>query len=190
MANALKDVPNRPAVLLKDFVEDEYQLLQGRAAGADTALLIVARLSAARLTELIAFSRSLGMEPLVEAANAQEMKTALASGALFIGINNRDLHTFTVDSKRTVDLMALIPQIYQHHGGCIQDKRDQVTVAALSGIKTREDVKVYEQVGAKAILVGETLMKAPDVVAKVQELVGCDPTRQHATPLVKKPRLE
>jgi anthranilate phosphoribosyltransferase len=132
VASALQHVPNRPAVLMKDFVEDEYHLLQGRCAGADTALLIVARLPLARLQTLIAYSRKLGMEPLVEVATADEMATALAAGAEFIGVNNRDLHTFTLDASRTVTLMA----------GMDCARRERVTIAALSGIASRADVEV------------------------------------------------
>jgi indole-3-glycerol phosphate synthase len=83
---ALNGVPNRPALLLKDFVEDEYQLVEGRAAGADTALLIVASLGADKLRHLMYVCRSLDMEPLVEVANEAEMRVALDHGAIFIGL--------------------------------------------------------------------------------------------------------
>ena len=96
-------------VLRKDFIVDEYQLLEARAHGADTALLIVAALSAAELSSLMAFSRSLGMEPLVEAANEGEMRVALDAGARVIGVNNRNLHTFEVDMTTTSRCAALVP---------------------------------------------------------------------------------
>ena len=93
--------PGGTCVLRKDFVVDEYMLLEARAHGADTALLIVAALSAAELSSLMAFSRSLGMEPLVEAANEGEMRVALDAGARVIGVNNRNLHTFKLDLETT-----------------------------------------------------------------------------------------
>ena len=96
-------------MLRKDFIVDEYQLLEARAHGADTALLIVAALSAAELSSLMAFSRSLGMEPLVEAANEGEMRVALDAGARVIGVNNRNLHTFEVDMTTTSRCAALVP---------------------------------------------------------------------------------
>jgi len=91
----------RPAILRKDFLLDEYQLWEARLHGADTVLLIVAILSDERLAALMGAARELAMEPLVEVANAAEMKRALALGARVIGINNRNLHTFTVDMGTT-----------------------------------------------------------------------------------------
>ena len=96
----------RPALLRKDFLLDEYQLWEARLHGADTVLLIVAILDDAQLTALMAASRALGMEPLVEVANAPEMKRALALNARIIGINNRNLHDFTVDMGNSTTLTA------------------------------------------------------------------------------------
>eukprot|EP00455_Lapot_gusevi_P053885 TRINITY_DN8505_c0_g1_i1.p1 TRINITY_DN8505_c0_g1~~TRINITY_DN8505_c0_g1_i1.p1 ORF type:complete len:885 (-),score=239.13 TRINITY_DN8505_c0_g1_i1:28-2682(-) len=162
---ALQHVPNRPCVLLKDFVLEEYQLLEARALGADTALLIVALLPPTRLTQLIQYARSLGMEPLVEVNTEQEMKTAVSVGARFIGVNNRNLHNFAVDMATTDRLSALVP--------------DHVILAALSGIQSRSDVEHYMGVGARAVLVGEALMKSSSPVVAVRKL------RNLASPLVK-----
>jgi len=121
VTDTLADLPNRPAVLLKDFVVDEYQIFEARANGADLVLLIVAILSDEELSSLLATARSLGMEPLVEVANVEETKRAVSIGARFIGVNNRDLHTFTIDMSRTETLSDLMPS--------------DVVFAALSGIK-------------------------------------------------------
>jgi anthranilate synthase/indole-3-glycerol phosphate synthase/phosphoribosylanthranilate isomerase len=148
----------RPAVLRKDFIMDEYQVLEARVHGADSVLLIVASLDDARLTHLMRRSRALGMEPLVEVNNAEEMERALRSGARVIGINNRDLRSFQVDLGTTDRLAGLVP--------------GDVSLAALSGISTRKDVERFEAAGAGAVLVGEALMVAKDPAAKIAELRG------------------
>jgi anthranilate synthase/indole-3-glycerol phosphate synthase/phosphoribosylanthranilate isomerase len=150
--------PARPAVLRKDFVIDDYQLLEARAYGADAVLLIVACLSQAALVVLLHQSRALGMEPLVEVNNAEEMERAAQAGATVIGVNNRDLRNFSVDLGTTDRLAGAVPK------GAI--------LAALSGISTRADVERFEQAGATAVLVGEALMTGPDPAAKVRELLG------------------
>jgi indole-3-glycerol phosphate synthase len=98
----------RPAVLRKDFIIDEYQVIEGRVHGADSVLLIVASLTDERLAALMDCSRDLGMEPLVEVNNSEEMQRALASGASVIGINNRDLRTFNVDLGTTDRLAGMV----------------------------------------------------------------------------------
>lgn len=163
----------RPAVLLKDFVTEEYQLVEGRAAGADSALLIVALLDDARLRELMAQSRALGMEPLVEVATEEEMRRAVEAGARLVGINNRNLHDFTVDMGRTARLAAGAAAGAGGGG-------EPPLLCALSGIKTHDDVRTYADAGASAVLVGETLMRADDPAAKITELLG-----DLAAPLVK-----
>lgn len=150
--------PSRPAVLRKDFIIDEYQVLEARVAGADSVLLIVASLDEKSLGSLLASSRELGMEPLVEVNNAAEMQRALASGAAVIGINNRDLRSFDVDLGTTDRLAALA--------------RGEVLLAALSGISTRADVERFQNAGASAVLVGEALMVADDPGAKIRELLA------------------
>lgn len=148
----------RPAILRKDFIIDEYQVLEARVHGADSVLLIVAALNDATLARLMARSRELGMEPLVEVNNAEEMQRALAAGAKVIGVNNRDLRSFKVDLGTTDRLAGMVS------GG--------VLLAALSGISTREDVARFEAAGAGAVLVGEALVVADDPAAKIRELRG------------------
>lgn len=152
----------RPAVLRKDFVVDEYQVLEARVHGADSVLLIVAALDDETLARLMARSRELGMEPLVEVNNAAEMARALDAGAAVIGINNRDLRTFNVDLGTTDRLAGMAG--------------DGVILAALSGISTRADVERFESAGAAAVLVGESLMVAPDPSEKIRELRGLTPS--------------
>jgi anthranilate synthase/indole-3-glycerol phosphate synthase/phosphoribosylanthranilate isomerase len=148
----------RPAILRKDFIVDEYQVLEARVFGADAVLLIVAALDDERLAALMACSRSLGMEPLVEVNNAAEMERALAGGARIIGINNRDLRSFNVDLATTDRLAGMVDT--------------GVLLAALSGISTREDVERFQTAGASAVLVGEALMIADDPAARIRELRG------------------
>ena len=149
---------SRPAILRKDFIIDDYQVLEARAYGADSLLLIVAALDDATLARLMAASRALGMEPLVEVNSATELKRAIAAGATLIGVNNRDLRTFNVDLSTTDRLAAMVPPA--------------ILLVALSGISTRADVERFQAAGARAILVGEALMSATDVGVKVRELVG------------------
>lgn len=155
---ALDGLERRPAVLRKDFIFDAYQVLEARVAGADSVLLIVASLKDGELAALMSYSRSLGMEPLVEVNNAAEMGRALAGGATVIGINNRDLRSFSVDLGTTDRLAAMVS--------------GEVLLAALSGISTREDVERFQTAGAGAVLVGEALMVAEDPEEKIRELQG------------------
>lgn len=155
---SLEGIPNRPAVLRKEFVFDEYQILEARLAGADTVLLIVKMLSVELLTRLYNYSRSLGMEPLVEVNTPEEMKIAVDLGAEVIGVNNRDLTSFEVDLGTTSRLMDQVPEA--------------TIVCALSGISGPKDVEAYKKDGVKAILVGEALMRAKDTAAFVSELLG------------------
>jgi anthranilate synthase/indole-3-glycerol phosphate synthase/phosphoribosylanthranilate isomerase len=154
----IDELPDRPAVLRKDFIVDRYQVLEARAWGADALLLIVASLDDATLRDLYAYTRDKGMEALVEVNSAAEMERALALGAEVIGVNNRDLRTFTVDLGTTDRLATLVPQ--------------GTLLAALSGIATRADVERFASAGAAAVLVGEALMTTPDPADKVAELLG------------------
>ena len=147
-------------VLRKDFLIDEYQLLEARAHGADTALLIVAVLEPSELSALMAASRALGMEPLVEVNTEAEMQVALAAGARVIGVNNRNLHTFEVDMGTTGRVSAMLPA------------SDPPLLLALSGVSTREDALELGKVGASGVLVGESLMRAPSPGALVRGLLG------------------
>lgn len=155
---AVDALPNRPAILRKEFVFDEYQILEARLAGADTVLLIVKMLDDATLARLYKYSLSLGMEPLVEVASAPEMERAVALDAKVIGVNNRDLHSFAVDLNTTSTLAAAAPK------GSV--------LAALSGISGRSDVEKYAKEGVRAVLVGEALMKAADPAKFADELLG------------------
>lgn len=156
---AVDGLPNRPAILRKDFIVDIYQIDEARLYGADTVLLIVAMLNDELLTKLYAYSLSLGMEPLVEVNNAEEMTRALKLGAKVVGVNNRNLHDFNVDMATTSRLADAARQ-----GG--------VTLCALSGISKRSDVVGYQQEGVGAVLVGEALMRSADKRQFVNELVG------------------
>ncbi|MBN2303422.1 MAG: indole-3-glycerol phosphate synthase TrpC [Anaerolineae bacterium] len=149
---AAVDVP----VLRKDFVIDPYQVYEARAAGADAVLLIVAALENAQLADLHALITGLGMTALVEVHDADELDRALRIDPPLIGINNRDLRTFDVDLDTTARLMRQVP--------------NSVTLVAESGIFTASDVRQMGAVGAHAILVGESLVKADDIAALVREL--------------------
>lgn len=132
-------------VLRKDFVIDPLQVLEGRAAGADAVLLIVRALSGAQLEELLAAAREVGVDALVEVHDADELETALSSGAAVIGVNARDLSTFEIDLERSEELVGRIPS-------------DRVAVAE-SGVEGPEDVERMGRAGADAVLVGSTLMR-------------------------------
>lgn len=153
-ARAACDLP----LLRKDFLIDEYQLLEARAAGADAVLLIVAALEPSRLAELMIAAGELGMDSLVEVHDEREVATAVDTGAEVIGINNRNLHSLEVDLDTTYRLLADIP------AGTV--------VVAESGITRHEDVRQLEGAGVDAILVGEALMRAEDPVRAVRELLG------------------
>ena len=147
---------SRAPLLRKDFLFDPYQVYQSRALGADAFLLIVAILEPALLAELLALGRDLGMETLVEAHDESEVEKALKAGARVIGINNRDLNTFKTDLSTTRRLRRLIP--------------DDKIVVSESGISTREHMRLLREWKVSAALVGEALVTAPDVAAKVREL--------------------
>ncbi|KAK0825119.1 anthranilate synthase / indole-3-glycerol phosphate synthase [Friedmanniomyces endolithicus] len=155
---ALEGMPNRPAVLRKEFIFEEYQILEARLAGADTVLLIVKMLDQATLTRLYEYSKSLGMEPLVEVQNVEEMEVAVKLGAKVIGVNNRNLTTFDVDMETTTRLMKMVPK--------------DTNLCALSGISGPQDVKPYRDNGVGAVLVGEALMRAENTAKFIAELLG------------------
>ena len=145
-------------VLRKDFLFDPYQVYEARAIGADTYLLIVDILSPSQLAELVHLGSELGMTPLVETHDADEIATAVEAGARVIGINNRDLHTFNTDLATTETLAPLIPP-------------DKVIVSE-SGISTPADLARLEPFGINAVLVGEALVTAADTAARVRSLTG------------------
>ncbi|KAK3071539.1 anthranilate synthase / indole-3-glycerol phosphate synthase [Teratosphaeriaceae sp. CCFEE 6253] len=155
---ALAGMPNRPAVLRKEFIFEEYQILEARLAGADTVLLIVKMLDLETLTRLYKYSLSLGMEPLVEVNNVEEMQVAVELGAKVVGVNNRNLTTFDVDMDTTTRLMQMVPK--------------DTILCALSGISGPQDVEPYQENGVGAVLVGEALMRARDTAKFIVELLG------------------
>lgn len=159
----------------KLVLQASCQFLASKFIGADTVLLIVAMLNDAQLLELMEYSRTLGMEPLVEVASPLEMKRALEAGATVIGVNNRDLNTFQVDMNRTSDLSSMVSQ------------SNSVVLLALSGITCRDDVERYSMNGAKGVLVGESLMKSVDKVQAVGNLLGVQQQGQTISTLRKKP---
>ncbi|KAF9908075.1 bifunctional tryptophan synthase trp1 [Lobosporangium transversale] len=167
----IDSLPNRPAVLRKDFIVDTYQILEARVYGADTILLIVAMLSIEQLHTLYKFAVNLGIEPLVEVNNAQEMEVAIELGAKVIGVNNRNLHNFEVDMNTTTKLVNMVP-------------KDTILVA-LSGIKGREDVERYVEQGVKGVLVGEALMLSSDKRAFIRGLLGLTAEKEQSKVLVK-----
>jgi len=145
-------------ILRKDFVVEEYQILEARAAGADAVLLIAAVLRRRELERLLAFAREIGLDALVEVHDAREMEIALNACAELIGVNNRDLQSFRVDIAGSQALYSLCP--------------DSVTLVAESGIKTAAELRALARAGVHGALVGETLMSAPDPGAKLRELLS------------------
>jgi len=143
-------------LLRKDFTIDEYQLWEARAAGADAALLIVAILPPPLLRDLLDAAKGVGLAALVEVHTAAELDQALAVGARILGINNRNLGTFETRIETTLDLLPRIPP------GPI--------IVSESGFTRAADVRRVVAAGAHAVLVGEGLVTAPDVGAKVREL--------------------
>jgi indole-3-glycerol phosphate synthase len=145
-------------LLRKDFIIEEYQIFEARAAGADAILLIAACLEKQQIRDYLGIARMLGLDVLVESHTWKELDKSLHAGASLVGINNRDLTTFTVSLQTTLDLVRDIP--------------DNCTVVSESGIRTRDDVVKLQQAGVDAILVGESLMREKDIRKKVKELLG------------------
>ena len=152
----IREVVELP-LLRKDFIFDPYQVYESRAYGADAILLIAAILNQEQLKELVSLSHSLGLKCLVEVHNTGEVTKAVLSEAEIIGINNRDLNTFTVDITTTRRLRPLIPQ--------------ERIVVSESGIKSKKDITKLGKWGVDAVLIGEALVTARDVRAKMKELL-------------------
>ncbi len=150
-----RETADLPA-LRKDFIIDPYQIVEARAAGADAVLLIVAALDDAQLRDLAALTHALDMAALVEVHNVDELTRALRSEPRLLGINNRNLHTFEVDLATTLTLRDRVPA--------------DVVLVAESGIHTPEDVTRLRDANVDAILVGEALVTAADVGARVRQL--------------------
>jgi indole-3-glycerol phosphate synthase len=145
-------------LLRKDFIIDSYQIYETRFLGGDALLLIAGLLEQGQLQEYIDLSETLGLAPLVEVHTREELDKALAAGAGIIGINNRDLKTFSTDIKTTLELAPFIP-------------RDRIVVTE-SGINTREDIEQLMEAGIHCFLIGEALMRAEDIGGKLRELMG------------------
>jgi indole-3-glycerol phosphate synthase len=145
-------------ILRKDFIIDAYQLHEALAAGADAVLLIAAALEQHELAALRAHALELGLDPLVEVHDGEEVARALAVGADLIGINNRDLRDFSVDLTRTSLLMRQIP--------------DRVFVVSESGIASAEHVRALGREGVSGVLVGESLMRAEDPAQALRALIS------------------
>ncbi|MGC2110876.1 MAG: indole-3-glycerol phosphate synthase TrpC [Candidatus Korobacteraceae bacterium] len=144
--------------LRKDFIVDEFQLLEARAHRADAVLLIVAALSDSDLGTLSRRARAMGLDVLCEVHDSEELERALGAGCETIGVNNRNLHTFCVDLNTGVQLAELIPA--------------PVVKVAESGIETRDDIARLRQAGFDAFLIGESLMRAPSPGSALRELLA------------------
>jgi indole-3-glycerol phosphate synthase len=145
-------------LLCKDFIVDPVQVMAARAAGADAVLLIVGVLNDAQLRELLTVASGYGMQALVEVHDETEVERALQADAAIIGINNRDLVTMRTAKETTARLRPMIPAGH--------------VIISESGIDSRADIDALERLGVNAALVGESLLRAPDLEAKVRELSG------------------
>jgi len=154
---AIREIVDAP-LLRKDFTIDPYHIYQARAAGADAILLIVAALTEAQLRTFMDVAKSLALACLVEVHTEEELAVALGVDAQIIGINNRDLRTFHTDIATTFRLREAIPA-------------DKIVVSE-SGIYSREDVILLREAGVQAMLVGESLMRSPDIGEQVRSLLN------------------
>ncbi len=145
-------------LLRKDFIIDPYQVIEARAAGADAILLIVAALEKTQVAELLAAAEEHALDVLVEVHTVKEAEVALAVGATLLGVNHRDLKTFTIDMSLTSVVAPMLPP--------------DVVLVAESGIRSAADVQLLGAVGAHAVLVGEQLMRAPSVGDALRALRG------------------
>ena len=156
----LKEIANAVSIpcLRKDFTVDEYMIYQAKLFGASAVLLICSILSESKLKEYIAICEMLGLSALVEVHDESEIQTALQAGAKIIGVNNRNLKDFSVDTNNSGNLRKLVP--------------NDIIFVSESGVKTSEDVQTLRNIGANAVLIGETLMRAENKSQKLAELRG------------------
>lgn len=156
----LKEIAEAVSIpcLRKDFTVDEYQIYQAKVLGASAVLLICSVLTEDQMKDYIRICDELGLSALVEVHDEQEVQTALNAGARIIGVNNRNLKDFSVDTDNSRRLRELIPP--------------NVLFVSESGVRTAEDVETLRKIGADAVLIGETLMRASDKRAKLAELRG------------------
>ncbi|MBQ9901239.1 MAG: indole-3-glycerol phosphate synthase TrpC [Clostridia bacterium] len=156
----LREIASKVSIpcLRKDFTVDEYMIYEARVLGASAVLLICSILSPSQLSEYMSLCDELGLSALVEAHDEAEIQAALNAGARVVGVNNRNLKDFTVDTSNSQRLRSLLPS--------------GVLFVSESGVKSAEDVADLRKIGADAVLIGETLMRATDKAAKLRELKG------------------
>lgn len=145
-------------IIRKDFVVDEYMIYEAKVMGADAVLLICAILSDEQLLQFFQLADRLGLTALIEAHDQEEVERALKIGARLVGVNNRDLHTFTVDIKNSIRYRKIVPE--------------DVLFVSESGIKTAEDINKLVENRVDGVLIGETMMVAPDRVQAVREFIA------------------
>lgn len=148
----------RLPILRKDFIVDAYQIFEAKCLGASAILLICALLDTRKLAEFMAIAGQLGLSALVETHAADEIQMAVHAGARLIGVNNRNLQTFSVDLNTSLNLRKQVP--------------DHILFVSESGIRTAEDVTMLREAGADGVLVGEVLMRSPDIGRQLQILRG------------------
>jgi indole-3-glycerol phosphate synthase len=141
----------------KEFIIDRYQIAEARVAGADCVLLIAECLTQHELRSLYDYSHELGMDVLIELYDQENLDAVLSTGTELLGVNNRDLRTFVTSLNRTFELRSLIPQ--------------NVLMVSESGIRSHDDIRLLREAGVGAVLVGETLMRQPDISAAVKLLM-------------------
>ena len=142
----------------KDFTVDDYMIYEAKLLGAKAVLLICSILTQQQISDYIAVCDRLGLSALVETHDEKEIASAVSAGARIIGVNNRNLSDFTVDTGNSRRMRELVPE--------------NIIFVSESGVKNANDIELLRQAGANAVLIGETLMKAPDKQAKLAELRG------------------
>lgn len=158
----LQEISNEVSIptIRKDFIIDPYMIYEAKLLGASCVLLIAALLDTDTIREYKAICDELGLSALVEAHDKTEVQSAVAAGARMIGVNNRDLKTFTVDINNSIRLRSLVP--------------DKVLFVAESGIRTAEDIQVLRHAGVNGVLIGETLMRSSDKADMLARLRGVE----------------
>ncbi len=156
----LEEIANTVSIpcLRKDFTVDEYMIYEAKLLGAQAVLLICSILKTKKIREYIEICDTLGISALVEVHSVEEVKSAIGAGARIIGVNNRNLKDFTVDTNLSCSLRDQVPS--------------NVLFVAESGVKTQQDIQMLRKIGVDAVLIGETLMKAADKKEKLHELRG------------------
>jgi indole-3-glycerol phosphate synthase len=155
----LRDIRQQVAipVMRKEFIIDRYQILEARCAGADCVLLIAECLDDSQLNDLYQYAHELGMQTLIEVYDPENLDRVLSTGTRLVGINNRDLRSFVTSLDHTFSLMGRIP--------------DDVLLVSESGIRTHDDILRLQQAGVGGVLVGESLMRQPDIQMAVRQLM-------------------